>query len=268
MKKHDIEELFMDYIDGKINADELNKILAGSDKYKGRFDEIEELKKLYSMLDEIPIPEPGENLDKNFYNMLESVKEATPKQAPEENIILSAIEKIIRSVTLPKISYAALLLIGGIALGKWAFPGTADKRLENLSAELTSVKEVMMLTLLQQPSPTERIKAVSYVNSLPDVDNKVVNALIETLNGDPNVNVRLATIEALTAFTGNPGVREGLVKSIINQKSPLVQIALADLMVSIREKNSVDQLKKLLTDKEIKRSVKTKIENCIAKISI
>lgn len=266
MKKRDIEEFFVDYFDGKLSSDELKKILAESEEYKNNFDEIEKLRNLYTKLDNLSVPEPGENLDKNFYNMLSSVREATPKMRHRENPFKALAAKLIQKVTLPKISYAALLIIAGIAIGKWALPNPDDKRLSDLSSELTSVKKVMMLTMLQQPSPTERIKAVSYVNSFSDVDNKVANALIETLNTDPNVNVRLATVDALSAFCGNPQVRQGLIQSIANQKSPLVQVALADLMVSIHEKSSVESLKKLLTEEGIKKSVKTKIENCITKI--
>jgi hypothetical protein len=266
MKKRDIEELFVDYFDGKLNADELKKLLSESEKYKDQFEEIDILKNIYARLDNISVPEPSENMNKNFYNMLELASKASPEVLHKRGILKYFTEKVINTITLPKISYAALLLIIGITVGKWALPDNNEKRLENLSAELTSVKEVMTLTMLQQPAPTDRIKAVSYVNSLPNVDNKVANALIETLNTDPNINVRLATVDALSAFCGNPQVRQGLIRSIANQKSPLVQVALADLMVSIHEKNSVEPLKKLLNEEGIKKSVKVKIENCITRI--
>jgi len=266
MKKQNIEELFMDYFDGNISSGELKKIISESEQYKNSFDEIDKLKMLYSKLDEIDIPEPGKNLDKIFYNMLENVSAAMPHPRKRTNVLAQLAGRLINWVTLPKISFAALLLVLGIAIGRWVIPDSGNKQYEQLSAELSSVKEVMMLTMLQQPSPAERIKAVNYVNSLSDVDNKVANALIETLNSDPNVNVRLATIDALSAFTQNPQVRQGLVRSIANQTSPLVQVALADLMAAMKEKNSIAPLKSLLADKKIKNSVKVKIENCIANI--
>lgn len=266
MKKQNIEEYFMDYIDGKLSEDDLKKIIAGSEENAGKLNEIEQLKDLYNRLDTIPIPEPGDNLDKNFYNMLENISAAIPKPEKKTNIVAEKIAGLVKSLTLPKIGYSTLLLIVGIALGKLLWPAGSETRIDQMSAELKSMKEVMMLTLLQQPSATERIKAVSSIDSGSDVDNRVINALIETLNTDPNVNVRLATIESLSGLTQNPQVRQGLVQSIVNQKSPLVQIALADLMVSLREKNSIGPLQNLLKDKEIKHSVKTKIESCIAKI--
>ncbi len=60
---------------------------------------------------------------------------------------------------------------------------------------------------------------------------------------------RLVTLEALTQYADNATVREGLVKSLASQDSPMVQVALADLMVKMREKRSVKALRTLLQKK-------------------
>lgn len=266
MKKHNIEESFIDYFDGNMSGEELKKLLADSEEFRNKFEELDDLKKLYNKLDCIHAPEPGENLDKKFYNMLENISAVTPKKKSLSDAASGKLHKLLGKITLPKISFASLFLIMGILAGKWLMPDSSEPRIKEMSSELKSMKEVMMLTLLQQPAPTERIKAVSYVNSFTEVDSKVANALIETLNTDPDINVRLATIDALAGFCQNPHVRQGLIQSIARQKSPLVQVALADLMVSIHEKKSVEQLRRLLSDKEIKKSVKVKIENCITRI--
>lgn len=265
MKEIEIEEFIVDYLDGKLDFETLKKTLEKSDKYRYKLDELEKLKNLYNQLDEIPVPEPGENLDKNFYNLLEPLKLVVAKPESRIKHFFSQINSLLNMVTLPKLGYASLFVVLGIFIGKWIIPVNTSQ-LEQMSAEVKQLKEVMMLTMLDQPSPAERIKAVSSVNSISDVDNKVVNALIETLNNDSSVNVRLVTVEALAKFTQNPQVRQGLVQSIAYQTSPLVQIALADLMVSLKEKKSLEPLKNLLKDKRINYTVKTKIESCIAKI--
>jgi len=265
MKKRNVEEFIMDFIDGKISRAEMEKILNDSGDKIHNLDELEEMKSLYSKLDSIPAPEPGENMDKNFYNMLESISAVTPK-AESVNPFSVLVIKIIKAFTLKNFAYASIILILGIFVGKWVLPESGNSQLNKMSSELKSIKEVMALTLLQQPSATQRIKAVSYVDSVSTVDSKLTAALIETLNTDNNVNVRLATIDALSKYVDYPEVREGLIRSIANQKSPVVQVALADLMASIHEKKSVEPLKQLLADKNIKISVKTKIENCITRI--
>jgi HEAT repeat protein len=125
----------------------------------------------------------------------------------------------------------------------------------------------MMLSLLQNPSASERIRAVSYTNEITHVNPNVAAALLATLNNDPNVNVRLTTLEALTHFARDPVVREGLIQSILQQDSPLVQAALADAMLKLQEKRAVLPFKKLLQQKDLNGMVRTKIEQTITRLT-
>jgi HEAT repeat protein len=99
------------------------------------------------------------------------------------------------------------------------------------------------------------------------VDEKVIQALLQTLNNDPNINVRLVTVETLRQFADEPQVREGLIQSITRQESPLVQIALADVMVGLQEKRSVKQLQRLLEQENLDETVKIKIKETVKVLS-
>ncbi len=77
-----------------------------------------------------------------------------------------------------------------------------------------------MLSMLQNPSASQRILAVGYTDEISQVNNKVIDALLTTLNEDPNVNVRLITLETLVKLSSEPKVSEGLVQSITLQESP------------------------------------------------
>ena len=129
------------------------------------------------------------------------------------------------------------------------------------------MREMMMLSLLQNPSASERMRGVSYTSNISKVNRKMADALLETLNNDPDVNVRLTTLEALTQFANNPVVREGLVQSIVQQESPLVQAALADVMLKLQEKRSVSPFKKLLQHKDLNGMVRSKIEQTITRLT-
>jgi hypothetical protein len=94
----------------------------------------------------------------------------------------------------------------------------------------------------------------------------VAEALLTTLNNDPNVNVRLVTLDALVRFARDPLVREGLIKSIAQQDSPLMQSAIADVMVKLQEKGSVQSLQELLRKKDINEMVRKKIEQSIHRL--
>jgi HEAT repeat protein len=117
--------------------------------------------------------------------------------------------------------------------------------------------------MLEKESATDRLKAVSLSSEMEGQSKRVTLALFKTLNSDPSVNVRLAALDALQIYAKSPAVREELVRSIAQQDSPLVQVALADLMAALQEKSSVTELKKLLKQRSTPKEVKKRIEENI-----
>ncbi|MFZ1809170.1 MAG: HEAT repeat domain-containing protein, partial [Cyclobacteriaceae bacterium] len=98
---------------------------------------------------------------------------------------------------------------------------------------------------------------------MSQASKKVTEALIKTLNEDGNVNVRLAALDALRPYVRESYVRESIIRSIANQSSPMVQVALAELMVELQEKKSVKELRKLLEEEATPNDVKERIEESI-----
>ncbi len=233
--------------------------------------ELEATKKTWIMIGELPVPVPSESLRTGFHEMLTKFKkeegQATKKSTITQGKLIEP--KFTRRWT----QYAAaiiLLMIGvgaGYLINHSTPPVSAyNKKIDSLASEMSSMKQMMMLSLLENPSASERIRAVGYTDQMITVNNKVVEALLTTLNQDPNTNVRLITLDALAKLSKSPVVREGLVQSITKQESPLVQSAIADLMVKLREKKSVKPLQKLLQKKDLNEMVKTKIEESIQKL--
>ncbi len=76
--------------------------------------------------------------------------------------------------------------------------------------------------------------------------------------------MRLAALDALTPYVKDNTVRAELVRSISKQDSPLVQVALAELMGQIQEKRSVGEFNKILkgnkTPQEVKKTIREKIQ--------
>jgi len=163
----------------------------------------------------------------------------------------------------PRTGFAFALLIIGLTGGYVLNYLQPDKDVKILTEQVIEMKEMMMLTMLERESATDRLKAVSLTTDLDKASKKVTNALIQTLNNDPNVNVRLATLDALGQYAKNPDVRVELVRSIASQDSPLVQIALAELMVALHEKSSVKEFKKLMEEQSTPKEVKEKLKESI-----
>jgi hypothetical protein len=161
----------------------------------------------------------------------------------------------------------ALICFGS---GYWFFNtgkgGKQEQELQTLTSQVHELKQTMMLALLENPSASERIRAVSYTGEIKHADKEVIDALLATLNNDPNVNVRLSTLDALTHLAKHPEVREGLIQSIVQQDSPLMQSAIADVMLKLQEKRSVGSFKELLKQKNLDPEVKDKIRQTITQL--
>ena len=164
------------------------------------------------------------------------------------------------------------LLAAGVAGGYWlnnqpkALPA-GQQQLAALTAQVGEMRQLMLLALIDNPSATERLRAVGYTKELAGPDARVVAALLSTLGHDPNVNVRLATLEALAPLADDPAVRLGLVRALPQQESPLVQLALADALVRLGERRSLAPLRALLKQANLDGAVRSKIEQSIKVLS-
>jgi hypothetical protein len=124
----------------------------------------------------------------------------------------------------------------------------SDKELADLSGRVTDLKETLVLTLMQQNSTLERIRAVNMANEFETPDERIIQGLLAALNHDENDNVRLLALEALIRYPDNSAVREGLIASIENQSSPMLQLRLAEVMVALNERKAAPEFQKILTD--------------------
>ncbi len=261
MKK---DELMKKYKSGELKEED-NKILEQFIK-EGIIDleELEDLNHLHTR-SVVPAPEPNESMRTGFYEMLSEEKRKIAKP--------NLFTRIMQLVTIPswdnsryRLAYTIVLLAIGVVVGRFLSPsGPYQNELANLNGEIRQMKEMMMLSMLENTSATERLKAVSISNEI-GADIKVAVALLNTLSNDDNVNVRLAALEALESYSTVPEVREGLVRSIRNQQSPLVLLSLAELMVRLQDKNAIQEFEFILEDEGVNPEIKDHIKENLEKI--
>jgi putative zinc finger protein/HEAT repeat protein len=154
---------------------------------------------------------------------------------------------------------AVLLLIAGIQLGRGlATPSTPSSDMHALREEVRDLRQMVTLSLMQQQSASERLKGVSFSNRLDQPGNEVVSALIDTLMHDSNVNVRLASIDALRRFAERDTVRTAAIHALDTQTSPLVQMALIDFVVETQERGAIDALRRLSRDDMTDQAVRVR----------
>ena len=256
-------EKMIDYINGELPENEklaFEARLAHDASFRAAY---EEEKALWNLMGKIEAPAADERIKNRFLDTLQVYKEAA---VPRPGF-LSRLKELWSFQPQLKMAYALLLLCTGLGAGLYINKKNPVE-MARMSSEISEMKQMMVLSLIENPSATERIRAVSLTNEIRNVDDQVIEALLSTLNHDPNDNVRLMTLEALTELADNPRVREGLVQSIVSQTSPIMQSAMADVMLKLQEKKSVKPLKKMLDRDDLNSTVKDKLEQTIQEILI
>ncbi len=255
MEKRMIEELIAKYNVSQSSASELKMIEQLIESGEIELNDLTDLTQLEEHVLKMESPSPSVELDNRFYQMLAQEKKSV-KPAFSWSSLFSWPE------LLPKLALASITLLIGFVGGYVLQSPSQETEVTALTKEVSDLKEMMMLSLLEKESATDRLKAVSLTEEM-DASSKVTSALLQTLNNDTNVNVRLAALEALQPYVKDNHVREELIRSIGKQDSPLVQIALAELMAALQEKSSVKELQKVLDDTNTPKGVKNKIKQSI-----
>ncbi|GMN11623.1 hypothetical protein MTsPCn9_24990 [Croceitalea sp. MTPC9] len=266
MEKEEFEIKVIDYIRGDINEEDKATFEQYLKRNPKQQLELGELAKLWSHTNEMAVPEPSQQMDVQFFEKLNA--EVAKKEVSENRSPEGFLSKL-KFLWSPQFAYSIILLGIGLSIGYFLNSDEMDTQQVTSVASNNETKEVrerLVLTLLEQPSANKRLQGVSEANKFDKADKIVIKALLQTLNRDSNVNVRLAAIESLTNYVENPQVRQGLVQSIPNQESPIIQVTLANLMAALQEKKSIAPFKKLLQNQQLDTTVKKKIESTIQSI--
>jgi len=255
MEQNRIDELVAKYNEGLADPSEVLQIEKLIEEGKVELTQLRSLDILDERLIAMETPGPSLAMDDKFYTML--AEEKKRQESTSFSFTMPAW-----SWLAPRLAFSMALIIAGFA-GGYFFNGRKDSDVDQLTAEVASLKETMMLSLLEKESATDRLKAVSLTSEMDRVSQAVTQALFQTLNSDPSVNVRLAALEAIAPYSKDGKVREQLIRSIAKQESPLVQVALAELMGQIQEKKSVREFDKILKDNKTPDDVKKRIKESI-----
>ena len=134
------------------------------------------------------------------------------------------------------LAVAAATLIGFVSFFAGRYTAPAGKEdIASLRGEVRNLREVVALSLLDQQSASERLRGIRYSAALEGNDPEVVDALSRTLRSDPSVDVRLAAADALRRFPLSAAVNESTWQLLDKDDSPLVQIAVIDLLASRKD---------------------------------
>jgi HEAT repeat protein len=115
---------------------------------------------------------------------------------------------------------------------------------------------MVALSMLQGQSPSARMRGVTYSEQMPQPDRQVLDALLQAVNHDSNVNVRLSAVDALQKYAADPELTRAMVDSIPGQETPLVQIALIDMLVQLNARGAAADLERLSKNMQLDEMVR------------
>jgi hypothetical protein len=268
MQCTDLGPQMLEYLAGTLPDDRLAEIRAHLTECAACRDEVDAHAELWNELGAAPAPRPeSSRMRARFDAALQGYIDG---QA--ESRVLTAVTAR-RSVWQwqPWVQFAgaAALLVVGIGLGRsvpTAPQGSSEIAL--LREELRDTRQMVTLSLLTQQSASERLKGVTTSSQLEQPSTEVVSALLDTLRRDPNVNVRLASVDALRRFGGRDAVRRSVVEALPQQDSPLVQIAMVDFILEAAGPEAKSVLQQWAEDMMLNQAVRARAERGLRQVGL
>jgi hypothetical protein len=273
MKCEQIREKSADYLAGELDEKSLSEVRAHLAGCPACREELESLSAIWTKLGVLPKEQPSGSLRICFYEMLEAYKKGTEKDRDKISLgqtLSYWLGRLMPGRPAYQIALSLILIAAGLGGGfllSVRSRSAARTEVTGLRGEVDDMRRIVAVSLLKQASPSERLMGVSWSARIDRPGDEIIQTLLETLNRDPNVNVRLAAVDALYLFYDHPEVKEGLLDSLARQTSPLVQLSLINLLVEIRERRAVEALERLIQDEKLNPKVKKRAELGLTQLS-
>jgi hypothetical protein len=235
------------------------------------------LQEMTRRLDALPAAEePSPRLREHFYAMLETHQRDADSVSPFA-LARNRLDRFFATLlpSAPSLQFAGALAV--LALGIFAgarflsAPDAAppaasaadterlarlEKELAEQKAQVNDMGSLVAASLLQQKSTSDRLQTVLATMDLKSPDRRVLTDLVGALALDPSVNVRLSAVEALAAHANEEVVRHGLLAALPRESAPLVQVAMIELLTSVRETDAVPLFDRLSRDETADKNVR------------
>ena len=270
MKCDSVREKLSEYLLGNINPGKKKEIDSHMKACRSCYLELEQMESVWEKLGGLPVEEPGPALRSRFYAMLEAEKRESElkDKRPLHERIESWLHHWWPNRPVVQFAFSLGFLVFGLLIGNQLKTGPkGNGELADLRNEVKEMRQIVSVSLLNQSSSSERLRGLSFSTQVDQPTESLLSAVFNALNDDPNINVRLAAVDALFLFSDRPGVRDELVRSLSNQTSPLIQISLIDLLVNIQEKRALNALRALIQDKNVDPAVKEHAEAKLEQLS-
>ena len=257
MEKEELQGLIIDYIDGKLGESDRRRVEQELVNDPELYKKYEEYQEILNVMDRSQSLEPASEMKMSFEHAIQHEL----KQSKQTKTILftPAFYQVAAAV--------AFIVVAG-TIGYLVYQHQErEAQMAIIQKELEETRALVMNKLNDDLSASQRIQGVNVAMEMTTSDDQIVSALVKTMNEDPNTNVRLNALEALSRFKEEPEVKKALINALSTQKDPVIQIALIQLMVEMKEKSVVKDLERIIEDERTMRAVKDEAYSGILRLS-
>ncbi len=271
-----VKEQIPECLAGRLEKAEREKVIEHLETCAGCRNELAELGAVWRSMETLAIPaEPEPVMKSRFMEVMQAYQEgllAAQEHARREVVPVAAPQKNKWAGFWPQrpvwqFALAAALLVFGVFAGRFAAtPHGENPEMAQLKGQVEGLRQLVALSMLQEQSPSQRLQGVTYSVQMAQQDPQVEQALLHAVTRDPNINVRLSAIEALEKYAGKPEIRRALEDAIPVQESPLVQVALIEMLVQLNDTNSAPALQKVASDPQADETVRQHASQALQKL--
>ncbi|HEY7640095.1 MAG TPA: hypothetical protein VH814_10250 [Steroidobacteraceae bacterium] len=192
--------------------------------------------KLWRELEDLPQEAPSQRLRRRFYDELEHADQRLHRR-----------RRWLDLFTAPALAAATACVFVGVIIGVLLRSPSAPEHAElaQLQQQVAILNRNLVLDRLDNDSASKRLLGVIEASDLAGRDPEVMRALLERAVDDRVHSVRTAAIDAIGPRVGTPAVGDELMASLEKAESPLVQLALADLVLRYGNQQQLEQLLQL-----------------------
>lgn len=188
---------------------------------------------LWRDLEGLPQEAPSQQVRRRFYDELEHADRRLHRR-----------RRWLSLFSAPGLAAALGCVFVGVMIGLLLRNSPAPDRTEfaQLQQQVAILNRNLVLDRLENDSASKRLLGVIEASDLAGHDPEVMSALLERAVDDRVHSVRTAAIDAIGPRVGTPSVGNELMASLEKAESPLVQLALADLVLRYGSPNQLEQL--------------------------
>ncbi len=191
---------------------------------------------LWRELEGLPQETPSQRLRRRFYDELEQAERRLHRR-----------RRWLSLISARGLAAAMGCVFVGVMIGLLLnnSPAPQHSELAQLQQQVAILNRNLVLDRLENDSASKRLLGVIEASDLAGRDPVVMRALLERAVDDRVHAVRSAAIDAIGPRVGTPSIGNELMASLEEAESPLVQLALADLVLRYGSPNQLEQLLRL-----------------------